>query len=641
MKNTLIFLACLFLFSKNVFGQKTARATIDQYFQTVLKNSPAPGFSVVVVSCNEIIFSKGYGVEKAGFKKPMTAETSTAIGSLTKSFTAMAMMQLVEQGKVRLDDPVVKYLPEFRTANKGRSDKITVRMLLNNTSGLHGGVTQNWQDTDQSLERLMMSLQSVFLKREPGSAYEYSNAAFSVAGLLISRASGMSYPAYLKKHIFQPLEMKRSTTDPADFDALHVLYGHHLGLRGGIPAVRGIETGEMAPAGLLLRSSAEDLGHYLVVLLNGGSFSGTRVLTQKSIEKMWSPQISFPGLTYEKGGDGSDYHYGLGWMISKVEGRTIIHHGGSNGTMSSMTIIDPERQLAASILFNLDYNFVDSCRYQSAFSILNNLFQLVENEKLTDFGNPRIPDPTLNNFELPENLKERFTGKYRFAGSAGDWVFQGATLEIFTGQNGQLEVQAKQGSEIILHFALDFTNEANAVSRNVEAAQPVHFKVRPDGVVTGLYFSGSEFKKVAPDFLEKYNLVQLEGAAISFYFPKNWQAKKQDNRFEAIKKAIPGTSVTAGVASTKNIDFQEIVKNNLPGYQVIFEGLEMTQARGRQLWREQSFSTSRGGKNYQHLVLWHDATTTGFYLILTTPEGMLTEAVQEVAGVLMETFSER
>ncbi len=639
MKNILILLACLFLFSKNVQGQKTAAAVLDPYFHQVLKKGAAPGFSVVVVRADQVIFSKGYGVEKAGLKKAMTAETSTAIGSLTKSFTALAMMQLVEQDCVRLDDPVVKYLPGFRTANRERSDEITVRMLLNNTSGLPGSVTQNFTDAANPLEQYVASLQSVFLPREPGSAYEYSNPGFSVAGLIISHVSGMSYPEYLETQIFRPLGMRCSTTDPADFEAFQVLYGHHPGLSGGIPAGRGFESEEMAPAGSLLRSTANDLGNYLVALLNGGSYGNRKILTPKSIGQMWSPQINFPGLSREKGGDGKDYHYGLGWMISEVEGRTVIHHGGSTGTMASMTILDPERRLGASILLNLDHNFVDPYRFRPAFNILLNAFQLLENEKFTNIGIPRIPDPTLNNYELPESLTQRFTGKYRFAGSGNAWDMQGAYMEIFSGPNGQPQAKITRGATLLQHFSLDFTNEANAVSRNIAAPQNVHFKVRPDGSVTGLYFSGAEFKKLPPDFLEKYRLVTLSGSPVSFYFPEAWEVKTQGGSFEAYKKGMPGTSVSGGLTKPELFDFQKLIGKKLPGHQVLGKGLEMTETRGSQLWRQQSFTTIANGKKFQHLLLFNKTRANGSYFLLTTPEGKLTATTQEVVSILMETFS--
>lgn len=643
MKKIIFILTGFLFFTENVLGQNEnsmlLRREIDQYFKTIHENSPAPGFSVVVVKKDKVIFLHGYGVEKAGFRKPMTATTSTAIGSLTKSITAMAMMQLVEQGKVSLDDPVIKYLPEFHTANKERSDKITVRMLINNTSGLYGGVTKNRQDIEKSMELLMSSLQSIFLKREPGSSYEYSNAAFSIAGLLISRVSGMTYPEYLKKHIFDPLEMGRSTTDPADFNALQVLYGHHFGISGGITAEKGIESGEMAPAGSMLRSSAEDMGHYLVALLNDGKYKGNQILSKKSIEELWSPQISFPGLTYDQGGDGSKFNYGLGWMIAEVEGRTIINHGGSRKTMSSMTILDPKRQLAATILFNLDYNFLDNYRFQSEFNILNNLFHLLEKEEFTDFGNPRIQDPTLNDYELPDAMKQRFIGEYRFASGGEAWYFQGVNLEIFIGKHGNLEARAMQADELIMEFALDFTNEANAVSRNTGAPKSIHFKIRPDGIITGLYLSGAEFNKITPAFLEKYGLMQLEDLSFSFYFPKDWTITKHGNQFEATKEPNSSTSISGVLEPNKVLNFHEVIAHNFPDHQVLYEGAEMTEVRGRYLWVEKAFSTECEGTSYQHLVLLNNSGAKGFYLILTTPFGKLTRELQDVVGMFVETFT--
>lgn len=635
-----IITVCIFLI-ETVLGQnensKLLQQEIDQYFKTVFKESPAPGFSVVIVKKDKIIFKNGYGVEKAGFKKPMTAKTVTAIGSFTKSITAMAMMQLVENGKVNLDDQVIKYLPEFRTANKDRSDKITVRMLLNNTSGLYGGVTNMGKETDESMKQLMLSLQSIYLKREPGSSYEYSNVAFSMAGLIISQVSGLSYAAYLKKNIFQPLEMDRSTTDPADFKTFNVLYGHNFGIDKGIPAEKGIESAEMMAAGSMLRSNAENMGHYLIALLNNGSYKNKQVISQKSIEELWSSQISFPGLTHDLGGDGKDFNYGLGWMIANVEGRTIINHGGSRKTMSSMTILDPKKQLAVTILINLDYNYVDNYRFQSEFNILNNLFHFLEDEELTDFGNPRVSDPTLNNYKLPDSLKQRFIGEYRFAGGSDAYYYQGMNLEIFKDKNGNLEAKARQSNELIVNFTIDFVNEANAVSRNLGAPKSILFKVRPDGIITGLYYSGAEFKKITPDFKERYHLLQFE--THSFYFPKNWKISKQGNYFNASKGSNGSISIIGVVEPNKVLNINEVLHKNLPDNNLLYEGKEMTVISGKNLWREKALKTELSGKTYQHLILLNNYEGNCFYFILTSPDGELTLVMQEIVGVLMDTFS--
>lgn len=608
---------------------------LDRYFQEALEAGAAPGFSVVIVREDQVIFEKGYGREIAGQRAPMTAQTSTAIGSLTKSFTAMAMLQLVEQGQVRLDDPVIRYLPEFRTANKTRSDKITVRMLLNNSSGLPGGVSQRWQEKGKSLELLMESLQSVYLKREPGSAYEYSNTAFSIAGLIIGRVSGLSYADYLRRYIFQPLDMNRTTTDPADFDRLHVLYGHWPGLDGGIPAEPGIESLEMAPAGSLLRSSAADLGHYLIALLNGGRYRDRQVLSPRSLAALWSPQIRFPGLSYEQGGDGRDYQYGMGWMISEVEGRTLIHHGGSTGTMSSLTVLLPERKLAASILINLDYYFVDRYRFPSEFSMLNNALHLLENEPLTDFGNPRVPDPTLNDYELPLSLRRRLLGTYRFSGQGDARHFQGAKLDVFTGKTGNLEARIQQGKTTLLHFALDFTNEVQAVSRHIGAAQSIRFKVRPDGAVTAVYVGGSAFLKLLPEFLATYQ--RIERGDVSFFSPKTWTWTFQNRHFTAVQKDRPELSISGGWITPESVSMKALLRQHFPDHTLIYEGAEMTEVNGRYFWRQQSFATRSGEQRYQHVLLVND--TTGFYLLLTTPYGALTEEMQSSLGFLMDTFS--
>ncbi len=642
MNLKILFISCFFVFSQIALGQGKNHTSlnhqINQHFKTFYKNTAAPGFSVVLVKGEKILFSKGYGIEKVGSDRAMTSQTVTAIGSLTKSITAMAIMQLVEQNLLKLDDPVTKYLPEFRTANKELSDKITVRMLINNTSGLYGGVSKNSEDTEQSLELLMTSLESVYLTREPGSSYEYSNVAFSLAGLIISRVSGMSYPEYLKKNIFQPLEMKHSTTDPDDFDKLNVLYGHHLGINKGIPAKKGIESGEMAPAGSLLRSNADDLGHYLIMLLNNGNYNGKQLISQKSMNELWTKQINFPGLNHDQGGDGKEFHYGLGWMISEVEGRTIINHGGSRSTMSSMTILDPEKQIAASILFNVDYNFVDKYRFQSEFNLLNNLFHLIEKEELTDFGNPRIPDPTINDYVLPNSLKQKIIGEYRYAGGENGSSFQGMNLEIFSSQNGELEARGIQRDELLLQFSIDFINEANALSRNLGSAKSIHLKIRPDGLVTGLFYSGSEFKKLSPDFREKYQLLKFEDLSVSFFFPKSWTITKQDNQFSAYKESDSSISILAGFDLNNIQNHKEALKNSHHDTHILYEGVEMTEVRGRFLWSIKAFTSDRNGAKSQHLVLLNDSGAKGFYLILSTPFGDLTKEMQDVIEVLMDSF---
>jgi CubicO group peptidase (beta-lactamase class C family) len=609
---------------------------LDAYFQEVKRNSAAPGFSVVVVRGTEVIFAKGYGRERTDQSKPMTAQTVSSIGSLTKSFTALAMMQLVEKGLVKLDEPVTTYLPEFRTANPERSAKITVCMLLNNSSGLYGGVSQKWQDVDEALEKLLRSFPSVYLKKEPGSSYEYSNAAFSLAGLLISRVSGLSYPEYLKRYVLQPLEMNRSSTDPADFERLQVLRGHNMGIDRAIPAELGFDSYEMIPAGSMFRSTAADLGHYLIAMLNEGRYQDQQLLHPESIAALWQAQTPFPGLTMEQGGDGKDFHYGLGWMISEVEGRRLIHHGGSTGTMSSMTVLYPEKQLAASILLNVDYNFIDPYRFPSEFSLLNNVFHLLAGEALSDFGNPRIADPSLNEFVLPVSRQEPYLGTYHFNGKGDARNFHGVDLKILRGPEGRLLGQTWRQHQLLSEFVLDFSNEAVALSRNIGTPGEIRFRIRPDGQIDGLFWGGSEFPKRVADFEESYQLVTNETLPFRFYLARDWRWSMAGDLVQARKEANENQALTAGSLETIPSKLEELLQIYLPPEQVYFSGQEQTEIRGLEVWRSQSFASIREEETFQQLVLVNE--TAGFFLVLTTPFGELTRSLQTSLQVLMDSF---
>ncbi|MCK5207441.1 MAG: hypothetical protein KAQ79_05460, partial [Cyclobacteriaceae bacterium] len=175
-------------------------------------------------------------------------------------------------------------------------------------------------------------------------------------------------------------------------------------------------------------------------------------------------------------------------------------------------------------------------------------------------------------------------------------------LEIFEGKNGNLEARAMQADELIMEFALDFTNEANAVSRNTGAPKSIHFKIRPDGIITGLYLSGAEFNKITPAFLGKYGLLQLEDLSYSFYFPNDWAITKQSSRFEAFKEPNGSTSISGVLEPNKVLNFHEVIANNFPDHKVLYEGAEMTEVRGRYLWIEKAFKTECEGTSYQHLV---------------------------------------
>ena len=188
-------------------------AAIDAYIESEMARARIPGLALAIVSGDEMLHVRGFGVaDPAG--RVVSGETPFIIGSNSKSFTALAIMQLVEAGRIDLDAPVHRYLPWFRVADAEASRQITVRHLLHHTSGIPTAAGQalagDDDNSDQALERHVRALRTVELTQPVGHLYQYSNANYNVLGLLVQAVSGLSYENYVRTHIFAPLEMSDS-----------------------------------------------------------------------------------------------------------------------------------------------------------------------------------------------------------------------------------------------------------------------------------------------------------------------------------------------------------------------------------------------------------------------------------------------
>ncbi len=605
--------------------------SVDDYFQEVIDNSQIPGFTVAIVKDEKILFARGYGVETIGAPKLMTSETVCAIGSLTKSFTAAAIMQLEEKGVLDLDQPVVRYLPWFRTANKTESDAITIRMILSNTSGLMAQLTSNaHNDSPGALEAFVRSLQETHLMRAPGTAYQYSNAGFAVAGLIVEKISGMPYAEYIEKHILSPLDMFRSTTDPEDFFEMKSINGHHNGLEQALPASPTMPLIAMAPAGSIMRSTARDISNYLIALLNGGRFGNQSILSASSIETMWTPQVSFVGLSVDDGGDGEDYQYGLGWMLSEIDGRKIIHHAGSTGTMSSMTMIEKDERLAVTMLFNLDLTLIDKYKHPTMFSIINNALNTILAVPRSEFGLPRVPDPSLNNYILEEDQKTSYCGNYLMETGGYSWMFNSALIQINQNNAKELEAKAILGNKTIEYFELDFITPVNAVSRNIGLPHNIHFKVSPKGRVLGMSLKGSYFRKVVTTSFERFVTLHSYDSSFAFMVSDSWQSEWKD---ELLMGNNGECSFIAGWETPKGI-----ISNKLSEHETLLKGPWLKFNRSSYFWAQQSSNTQRDKEDLQHLLLRTRIRDRQFLFLYTTTQGHFTAKDYEAINKVLDSI---
>jgi CubicO group peptidase (beta-lactamase class C family) len=319
--------------------------SIDEYIASKMRAPRIPGLALAIVKDDRIVYLKGYG-EADPTGRPVTPQTPFLIGSITKSFTALAVMQLVEAGKIELDAPVQRYMPWFRVADTEASAQITVRHLLNQTSGIPSDPTiasWTWPDDDQAMERHVRLLSSVELTAPPGKTFAYSNVNYVILGVLVKEVSGESYEDYVRHHIFAPLEMKNSYVSQDEAMQHGMAIGHTWWF--GFPVATTLPYNRSnLPAGFAI-CSAEDMAHYVIAQMNDGRYRDTSILSPDGIALMHSQPA--PST------------YGLGWETVQLDGHTLINHDGATGNFQASVFFDPEARVGVFVAANV-MNAIDA-----------------------------------------------------------------------------------------------------------------------------------------------------------------------------------------------------------------------------------------------------------------------------------------
>ena len=309
-----------------------------------------PGLSLGVVRDGQTVHLQGFG-EADTSGRDVTPQTPFIIGSLSKSFTALAIMQLVEAGKVDLDAPVRQYIPWFRVSDPAASRQITVRQLLNQTSGISPKTGKSFQGngdvSDKALERAVRKLSTAELSEPVGSTFQYSTVNYAVLGLIVQEVSGETYEEYVQQQILTPLAMQHSFTSEADAEQQGLASGHNYWF--GRPAAADVAYNRgILPAGYLI-SSAEDMTHYLIAQLHDGSYDGTAILSPAGTAEMHRAAV--PTLA-------ADTSYGMGWFVGPVNDLPAVFHQGETFTYHANIVLLPETDEGVVILMNAE-NSVD------------------------------------------------------------------------------------------------------------------------------------------------------------------------------------------------------------------------------------------------------------------------------------------
>lgn len=311
---------------------------IDSYIEKEMKQCRIPGFALGIVKNNEVIYLKGYGnADSSG--REVTPQTPFLIASLSKSLTAMGIMQLVDEKKLDLDKTVQTYIPWFCVSDRQASSEITVRQLLNHTSGIGTDAefeVATLRGDDTTIEQIVRKFNKIKLTKKVGEAFQYNSANYIILGEIIESVSGLSYEEYMKQKVFQPLGMKHSYVSQAEAKKDGMAVGYRTVFGFPVPAELPYRK-DFLPAYSII-SCSEDMSKYLIALLNNGSYNNTQILSKQGVTELMTPSSKT-----------SEWQsYGLGWYVTSGS----VYHGGEVANYQSKAKMIPEDSLGVILMYN-------------------------------------------------------------------------------------------------------------------------------------------------------------------------------------------------------------------------------------------------------------------------------------------------
>jgi D-alanyl-D-alanine carboxypeptidase len=307
---------------------------VDALAQKMLSR-PVAGISVAVARDGQLVFARGYGMANLEHAVAVTPDTVFHIASISKNILAAVVLQLVDEGKLDLDDDVTKYVPEAPTHGR----KITVRQLLSHTSGIHSFTSLPESEANERLDlthdQVLALIKDKPLDFEPGTAWRYSNSGFYIAGMVVERVTRQEYGAYLREHLFKPLGMNSAQLCDPRMIVPHLASGYDLDR--GVLVNAALMSWKLPFAAGAICATATDLVKWQAALDSG------RVLSASSLKLMRAATVL---------ADGTDIDYGLGTRLGTLEGHRVQGHTGGGGGFAAALESFPDDHLTVVVLVN-------------------------------------------------------------------------------------------------------------------------------------------------------------------------------------------------------------------------------------------------------------------------------------------------
>ena len=326
---------------------------VDRLVDETIRQWQLPGLAVAIVDRDRVVYLKGFGVKAAGGSDPVGPDTRFQIGSTTKAFTTTLMAMLVDEKKMRWDDPVREHLDYFRLSDPCADSLVTLRDLVSHRTGL-ADHDELWDDSPWSREEVIRRVAALPLARPFRSRYGYNNIMLMAAGEAAARAAKTPWETLVKARVFAPLEMTSTGVTEAEWLAsADRAAGHKLTDDGRIVPQVPIPNELLGPAGTI-HSTARDMSHWLRFQLAGGVYDGRRLLSAEALEETKTPQavLRLEGSTRSSNPESNLMAYAMAWFVQDHRGELLVSHTGSlNGFRARVDLL-PNRSAGMVLLTN-------------------------------------------------------------------------------------------------------------------------------------------------------------------------------------------------------------------------------------------------------------------------------------------------
>ncbi len=423
---------------------KERNEKLEEIIERYMEEEDIPGVAIGIVMDSKIAYTKGFGVMDISTGEKVNENTLFHMASISKTFVATAIMQLVENGKMDINKLVIEYVPYFKLEDE-RYKKVTVKYMLTHLSGMPDVENYEWDKPkygDDALEGYVRSISDKKLMWNPGEKFAYSNIAYEILGDVIAKASGMSFEDYIKENILNPLGMMESTFLNEKVSRVLLTTPHVRDSRFEKTISEIFPYNRIHSPSSTLYSNVTEMCNYAITYMNKGNFNGKQIFTRKSYEAMTMP--------YAEAGRG-ELNIGLSWFIKDYHGAVRISHSGGDTGFRSNLIILPEKGMAVVGMSNCDYGNVEMIT-EAALDIINGYE--VKNIKIS-------PTPLLYNIlvnhgiesvrEKLRDMKENELEKYHM----NEWRLNSLAYGLM-GSN-----RINDGIEILKLAIEEYPNSAN------------------------------------------------------------------------------------------------------------------------------------------------------------------------------------